>query len=267
MDLEPRTRAVVNKASMAFVKSEGLLGDKYVEVSFGKPDAEPVKDGDTIQSKPPIDISDLIQKTDRILSSTDDAMQHVQATSNNLQELTTRINEGKGSVGALINDRTLYQQASAGVTAFQEDMEALKHNFLVRGFFRNRGYEDATEIKKHAISKLPPTPPVGDFVLDATKMFAKEDSAKLRNQKVMEPAGHFLESHPFGLAVVAASTGEKGDTEKSRTLSEARAAVVREYLAQHFRVDDTRIKTLAVGKTGEPGDKPKIEIVAYAVAR
>ena len=37
------------------------------------------------------------------------------------------------------------QQAEAGVTDFQENMEALKHNFLLRGYFKKRGYEDSSD--------------------------------------------------------------------------------------------------------------------------
>jgi outer membrane protein OmpA-like peptidoglycan-associated protein len=177
--------------------------------------------------------------------------------------VTSKINAGTGTIGALINDRKMYQQASSGVTAFQENMEALKHNFLLRGFFKQRGYEDSAELDKHRIAKLPSGPSLGDYVYDASKIFARDDSAKLRNQKTIDDAGRFLQSNRFGLAVVAASTGEKGDTDKSRMLSEARAMVVREYLVEHFRIDDTRVKTLAIGKTGRSGDKAKVEIISY----
>jgi len=37
-------------------------------------------------------------------------------------------------------------------------MEALKHNILIRGFFKKRGYEDSEELTKHEIPKLPPGP-------------------------------------------------------------------------------------------------------------
>src|SRR5579862_5278857 len=39
MDLEAATRRLVKKDSVASIKSEGLLGDKYVEVSFGSAEA------------------------------------------------------------------------------------------------------------------------------------------------------------------------------------------------------------------------------------
>jgi len=61
VDLKNATRNIVKKDSTAAIKSEGLLGSKYVEVSFGSNDAEKLKDGDTIASEPPLDISDLIE--------------------------------------------------------------------------------------------------------------------------------------------------------------------------------------------------------------
>jgi outer membrane protein OmpA-like peptidoglycan-associated protein len=145
-------------------------------------------------------------------------------------------------------------------------MEALKHNFLVRGFFRKRGYEDSDELTKHEISKLPSGPPAKTFVYDAKQIFDKPDSAKLKNEKVLNQAGNVLEGRKFGLAVVAASTGMKGDTDKDRLLTEARTMVVRDYLVEHFSLDDTRIKTMGLGKAKEAGDNGGIQIVIYPVA-
>ncbi len=84
--------------------------------------------------------------------------------------------------------------------------------------------------------------------------FEKADSAKLKDEKTLKPAGEYLQSHPFGLAVVAVYTGMKGDTDKDRTLAEARALAAREYLVKNFRFDDTRVKTAGIGKTAQQGD-------------
>src|SRR2546421_8108001 len=62
MILAKPTRDVVKKDSVATIKSEGLLGDKYVEISFGSPEQETLKGGETIQSESPIDFSDLAKK-------------------------------------------------------------------------------------------------------------------------------------------------------------------------------------------------------------
>lgn len=53
------------------------------------------------------------------------------------------------------------------------------------------------------------------------------------------------------------------ETGQDQTLSEGRAAAVRDYLAKNFRLDDTRIKTLALGKTSGAGDNGNVEILVY----
>jgi phospholipid/cholesterol/gamma-HCH transport system substrate-binding protein len=261
MDLAKDTQSLVKQDSVAEIKTEGLLGDKYVEVSFGSADAGRVKSGDTIGGTPPLDISDLYGKADQILDSAEAALQNVEAASGDLSGITSKINQGRGTIGALVNDRKVYEQAAAGVTALSEDAEALKHNFLLRGFFRNRGYEDAAELTKHQAARLPAQSPQKTFVNDSNKLFDKPDSAKLKNQKVLNEAGKYLETEKYGLAVIKSSTGMKGDSDKARVLTEARAYVAREYLVQNFKLDDQRIKIMGAGKTPENSDR--LEILIY----
>ena len=263
MDLENATRDVIKKDSIASIKSEGLLGDKYVEIAFGSPDVEKARDGDTIDTAPPLDISDLITKTNQILDTAKDTMQ-------NVDSISTKVNNGQGTMGALVNDKKIYQQvneateqAKAGATEFQENMEALKHNFLVRGFFKKRGYQDSEDLTKHQITRLPPEQGARKFEYDGKQIFDKPDTAKLKNEKTLNDAGALLQENKFGLAVVAASTGMKGDADKDKQLSDARAAVVRDYLTKNFKFDDTRLKTLGLGKSPEAGDNGKVEILVY----
>jgi len=65
------------------------------------------------------------------------------------------------------------------------------------------------------------------------------------------------------LAVVAAATSMKGDTEKDRQLTEARSMVVRDYMTKNFNFDDTRLKTSGLGKSKDADDSGKLEIVIY----
>jgi phospholipid/cholesterol/gamma-HCH transport system substrate-binding protein len=266
MDLKGATRDIIRKDSVAAIRSQGLLGDKYVEISFGSTDAPQVKNGDVIPSEPPVEFGDLIKKADGLLGSAQDTMQNVQETTDNLADITSKINQGHGTVGALINNRAMYQNVNAAAAAFQEDAEALKHNFLLRGFFKKRGYADSSDLMKNAIQQLPSQPSSKSFAFDASKIFDSADSAKLKSEKVLDDAGHFLETHPFGLAVVAASTDMKGDTDKDRQLTEARAMVVREYLVDNFKFDDTRLKTAGLGKTADESNGGQVEILIYPAA-
>lgn len=149
---------------------------------------------------------------------------------------------------ALINDKSVYQRINAGAAAMQEDMEALKHNFLLRGFFNRRGYEDSVDRAKHAIRQLPAAQVSRNFTYEASKLFDNPDAAKLKSAKAVNEAGKFPETNPFGLAVVAVYADMKGDTERNRLLTEARVMVIRDYLVQNFKLDDTRIKTIGQGK-------------------
>ncbi len=226
MDLAGGTRNVIKKDSLATIRSEGLVGDKFVEISFGSEQSPKVGDGDMIQGEPPLQISDLLNKTNEVLDS-------------------------------------IYQNVNAGATAFQENMEALKHNFFLRGFFKDRGYESAADLKKNEISQLPDKPLAKQFTYEAKRVFDKPDAAKLKDAKALNDAGNYLQSNPFGLAVVAAYTDMKGDTEKDRLLSEARSMVARDYLVKNFKLQDTKIKTIGLGKSDKAPDGGSIEILIY----
>src|SRR5437867_5697895 len=96
MNLHGATRNIIKKDSVAAIRSEGLLGDKYIEISFGSEGAQKLKDGDTIGSEPALEISDLIKKTDQILDTAKGTMQSVES-------ISSKINQGEGTAGALIN--------------------------------------------------------------------------------------------------------------------------------------------------------------------
>ena len=266
MELESKTHRVVKKDSQASIKSEGLVGDKYVEVSFGTEGSGDVRDGDTIASQPPLDISDLIKKTDQLLDSSQGAVTNISQASGNLKDISAKVNQGKGTIGALINDQQAYREVTAGATAFDEDMEALKHNFFLRGFFKKRGYEDAADLKDYKVARLPMRPATKTFVLDGARIFDKPGSAELKHPKELNEVGQFLQNNSFGMAVVAVSGGPTGDSDKDRQLTEARSYVVREYLAKNFRFDDTRLKTIGLGKALEPEESDKVEVAVYPAA-
>lgn len=264
MDLAKETQSILRKDSVASIKSEGMLGDKFVEISFGTMEAAELHSGDTIPSQPPLDVSDLFAKANQLLGTAQGSLENIQAATANINSITAKVNGGQGTVGALINDKTIYTKAASTMTSMDEDMEALKHNFLLRGFFNKRGYVDSDQLKLHEISKLPEQTPGKTFAYDAKRIFDKADSAKLKDKKALDEAGGYLQSQKFGEVVVTAAAGMKGDSKKDLVTTEAQAMVVRNYLVQNFRLDDTRIKTMGLGKTEDAGDDGKIQIYVFA---
>jgi len=280
MDLDSSTHDIIKQDSVASIETEGLLGNEYMAISFGSAGAANVRNGDTIASHPPLAMSDLIKKSEDMLDSSQQAIKNVTQATASLNSVSAKIDHGQGTIGALINDKTAYLElnqtmdgirdvvahAQAGVTDFQENMEAMKHNFFVRGYFKNRGYEDSAELAKDEIVSLPPGAPQKTFTFEAKQLFGKVDTAKLKNQKSLDAAGDFLTDTDFGVAVVAALSSMEGDAGKDLVLTQGRALVVREYLVENFGFDDRRLKTLAMGK--KSGTSPEkgwgtIKILVY----
>jgi phospholipid/cholesterol/gamma-HCH transport system substrate-binding protein len=265
MKLKNSTRSVIRKDSIASIMTEGLLGNKFVTISFGSDNAEPVKDGDTIQSQPPVDLSDLIEKSGEVLDRTKLTLQNVEAATGHLNSVAEKVDRGKGTIGQLVNDRAVYAQAKEGVTSFQENMEALKQNWFFRGFFKDRGYVDSAEISKNEISQLPSKQPLKKFTTYSKDLFDKPTTADLKNDKLLKSAGEFLQQNPFHLAAVTAYTGYSGEKDKNLQLSRAQAMVVRLYLVGHFKIDDSRVKTKGMGEDNkdDPKKAGRVEILIY----
>jgi phospholipid/cholesterol/gamma-HCH transport system substrate-binding protein len=280
MDLNRSTHEIIKQDSVASIETEGVLGNQFVAISFGSAGQAEVKDGETLESAPPLVLSDLFKKTSGILDSSQKAIDNATLATAHLNSVSAKIDSGQGTVGELVNDKQLYTnmeqttvtlhdtmlQAQTGVTDFQENMEALKHNFLLSGYFKKRGYEDSGDLVANRIAALPPGTPLKVFTYTTRELFEARDSAKIKSQKSLNAGGDFLAQNQFGVAVVVVSTGMDGDTQKDLVLTEARAMVIREYLVENFGFDDSQLKTLGMGKqTGanQDADWGSIQILIY----
>jgi len=72
----------------------------------------------------------------------------------NLKEATTRLNTTNGPAGVLLNDekaagdlRSALQYLNSSSKKLDEDLEAVQHNFLLRGFFRKKAKQEAKAMK------------------------------------------------------------------------------------------------------------------------
>ena len=193
------------------------------------------------------------------------AIENVSRTAGNLNTITSKVNEGSGTIGALINDKKVYQNVNQATAEMKEDMEAAKHNFLLSHFFHKRGYEDSADLTRNAIEQLPSGQANKRFSWDGLKIFDKPDAAKLKDPKALNEAGQFLQSNPFGLAVVAGYV-DKGDSAQAKILTEARAMVVRDYLVGNFKIDDLRVKTIGLGKSSD-AEGAGVEVLIYPAPR
>jgi phospholipid/cholesterol/gamma-HCH transport system substrate-binding protein len=280
MDLNQSTHEIIKQDSVATIETEGVLGNQYLAISFGSAGQPDVRNGETIQSLSPLLMGDMLKKANGILDSSQQAVLNTTEATAHLNSISAKVDTGQGTVGALVNDKQLYAnlalttstlhdtmlQAQTGVTDFQENMEAMKHNFLLKGYFKKRGYEDSGDLTANEISAIPLDAPLKSFTYSAKQLFDARDSAKLKNQKSLNSGGEYLAQNQFGYAVVVVSAGSEGDSQKDLVLTEARAMVVREYLVENFGFDDSQLKTLGLGKqagSGKDGDWGSIQVLIY----
>jgi hypothetical protein len=67
-----------------------------------------------------------------------DASRDLQSTLANLKEITAKLNDGEGTLGALISDPTLYERLLS-------ILEGAQRSFLLRGLLRGLGNRGAAE--------------------------------------------------------------------------------------------------------------------------
>ena len=156
MLVKQEVQKFIKKDSEAGIGSEGIIGDRLVSISAGSPDAPIAKNGQLLKTFEPVE--------------TDEIMQSVQITAGNaavatqeLGEILYKINNGEGTLGRLLNDEGIAENIDQTISNLKtssrkldENMEAAKNNFLLRGYFKKKERErkkKEEELKKAAEKK------------------------------------------------------------------------------------------------------------------
>lgn len=235
MVIDELVKPVIHKNAIVSIRTDGLVGNKVVEISSSKTLAPPVEDGDVLSSRKSIDTDEMLRtlsKTNNDLAIITEGLKttigkinnstalwnllneegipnHLKKSAYNIHQATDKANRmiadlqsivlgvknGKGSLGAIVTDTALAQNLNAavlkiknvgdqadrlsqqissavkgiqkdidqgpgtvnallkdsamanklnrsldniqkGTDGFNQNMEALKHNFFFRGYFR-----------------------------------------------------------------------------------------------------------------------------------
>jgi phospholipid/cholesterol/gamma-HCH transport system substrate-binding protein len=137
----------------AAIGSAGIIGDKILIITQGSSEAPAAKDGQQIESKEPVE-------TDAIMASLKVTADNAAIISNQLAEITGKVNTGNGTLWKLIRDSTMANNISQTIVSLKksskgldENMDAAKHNFLLRGFFQDKA-KAAQKVKTDSLDKI-----------------------------------------------------------------------------------------------------------------
>lgn len=142
----------IRSDSQAGIGSEGIIGDKVLVVSQGNSDSKMVEDGQKIGSSEPLE-TEAILKTLKITAD------NAAVATDEIAQIVIKINSGQGTLGRLIQDKKMAENIDQTLLnlkksskGLNENMEAAKHNFLLRGYFKKKEKE-AQKAQKEAQEK------------------------------------------------------------------------------------------------------------------
>lgn len=106
LSVNENVRSQIRTDSRAVLQTQGLLGDRFVDISPGSSGYAPLEPGDTIGSLPALDY-------ESVLRTAANTMDEVEGVVIDLRILTQRLASGEGTLGALLADDLLYQRMTA----------------------------------------------------------------------------------------------------------------------------------------------------------
>ncbi len=114
----------IKKDSKASIVSEGLVGNKIIEISSGSSSSPSVSNNDVINSVKPVSI-------DEILYSLNQSGKNSAELTQNLSEIVKKINAGEGTMGQLINNESLYKEVENTLKGVS-DYSAIVNRILLK---------------------------------------------------------------------------------------------------------------------------------------
>lgn len=147
MLIKEDVRKFIKVDSEAAIGSEGIIGDKIIIISNGEASSKSIADNQLIDSTEPVEM-------DEIMQSIEVTAGNAAIASEEITQILYKINKGEGTLGRLINDEEIAENLDKtignlkkGTKGLNENMEAAKHNFLLRGFFKKKERAEQKRLK------------------------------------------------------------------------------------------------------------------------
>jgi phospholipid/cholesterol/gamma-HCH transport system substrate-binding protein len=142
MNIKSEVRKFIKKDASVSIGTDGLVGDRLVLISPGTMNREPVKDNEVLISRAPVE-------TEQIMTSLKTSADNAAIITQQLAEVAYKVNHGHGVISRLLGDSSMGNNLHAtmvnlkkGSEGLDENMEAAKHNFLLKGYFKKKKKEE-----------------------------------------------------------------------------------------------------------------------------
>jgi phospholipid/cholesterol/gamma-HCH transport system substrate-binding protein len=110
----------ITTSSRVVVKTTGMLGDKYLDITMGSPDEPPVQPGGFLPSLHTAELSDAMAGLAGMADS-------LRALVNDAALITHDVQSGRGVVGSLLKDNTMADNLAQTIRSLRNASNALEH--------------------------------------------------------------------------------------------------------------------------------------------
>lgn len=111
-------REQIRRDSRLYIRAQGLLGDKYMDIMPGTSGAAILQQGDTIQAEVVLDIEQFLARGAAVLDTATQAIA-------DLRQITGGLARGEGTLGKMLADDRLYTQMVATTGEFHATLRSL----------------------------------------------------------------------------------------------------------------------------------------------
>lgn len=188
----------------------------------------------------------LPQKVDDALGVVKDAAANIDESSEQLhQTIAEATGPDKDGVPAAENISQSLSNLNVATANMADDTEALKHNLLFRGFFRQRGYYNLADLSpdRYREDHLFVDPGNYRAWLSAAALFKTDKSGlevlSLEGKEMLNAAVLQNDGSSVDDPIVIEGYSNASDSTEQLLLSRQRAILVRQYLQNRFQLDGT----------------------------
>jgi phospholipid/cholesterol/gamma-HCH transport system substrate-binding protein len=136
--INERFHSMVRADSIAIIETEGLIGDKFVQIRPGSAEVVEADPGSTLPSKVAVDMNQMMEKSAKLLDETSNTIKTTSqklngtldaatTTVRNTNDLLVGLKEGKGTAGMLLRDEVTATRIRQTIASIQDTANSLNH--------------------------------------------------------------------------------------------------------------------------------------------
>jgi phospholipid/cholesterol/gamma-HCH transport system substrate-binding protein len=173
MAVDKDVQKFIRKDSRVDIGSDGLMGSKIVNINPGSSSAQAIVDNDVLKTQESVDFQDVLEEAQSVMRDT-------RQITNNLQDISRKMNEGDGDLAVLLNE----DKITTKLNQFGDEMLAISSTSEEILEKVNRGDGDLGRLINDSIITTEYVQLMNDFESIATETNRFANELKQYSQKM-----------------------------------------------------------------------------------